>query len=507
MPATRLSMRKIREVLRLKYARGLSCREIGLACSIGRSTAGEYLQRASEAGITWPIEVDDNRLEQMLFVSSRPGKTRPVPDWSQVQIELKRKGVTLALLWQEYKAVHPEGYQYTQFCELYRAWLGTVDPVMRQRHRAGEKLFVDYAGQTVPVTDPSNGVVREAQIFLAVFGASNYTYAEATWSQSLPDWIGSHVRALNFFGGLPEIIVPDNLKSGVTSPCRYEPELNPTYRDFADHYNLSVIPARVKKPRDKAKVENGVLQAERWILAPLRNRKFFDLTELNELIKEKLFELNNHPFQKLEGSRTTAFEKIDRPALRPLPESSYEYAEWKRSTLGPDYHVEVDGHYYSVPCRLIRKKIDLRLTQKAIECFYKGVRVASHLRSDVAGDPTTVKEHMPPSHRHYIDQTPENLIASAERIGPDVSVFIKAILDTGKQHLGIRSSLGVLRLAKEYGPERLSGACRRALALQAYSSRSVESILKTGLDRVPVSTAASSSPLCHENLRGPHYFN
>ena len=509
MPAERLSMRKIREVLRLKFDRRLSNREIALTCSIGRTTVSEYLQRAGRAGLEWPVDIDDEKLERLLFVRGDFGTitTRPVPDWAEVHKELKRKGVTLALLWQEYKAIHPEGYQYTQFCELYRVFLGSVDPVMRQKHKAAEKLFVDYAGQTISVVDPATGTVREAQLFLAVLGASSYIFAEATWTQSLPDWIGSHVRTLEYLGGVPEVIVPDNLRSGVSSPHRYEPELNPTYREFAAHYSVSVIPARVRKPRDKAKVENGVLQAERWILAPLRNRTFFDLAELNNAIRERLVELNQRPFQKLEGSRTLAFEKIDRPALRPLPERRYEYAEWRRATVSPDYHVEVDGHYYSVPCRLIRKKVDLRLTQRIVECFHKGERVASHLRSEVTGELTTIREHMPPSHRHYLEQTPENLIASAERIGIDVSIFIKAILDSSKQHLGIRSSLGVLRLAKQYGSERLCGACRRALALQALSSRSVESILKTGLDRASLSAAASPSPLYHENLRGPHYFN
>ena len=261
-------------------------------------------------GITWkgpgkrdlhgPWILMTKNSNRLLFVKKElyPGATRPIPDWAEVQNELKRKGVTLALLWQEYKTDHPDGYQYSQFCELYRIWLGSVDPVMRQKHKAGEKLFVDYAGQTIPVVDPATGMVREAQLFLAVLGASSYIFAEATWTQSLPDWIGSHVRALEYLGGVPEVIVPDNLRSGVSSPHRYEPELNPTYREFADHYSVSVIPARVRKPRDKAKVENGVLQAERWILAPLRNRTFFDLAELNNVIREKLVEINQPPVSK-----------------------------------------------------------------------------------------------------------------------------------------------------------------------------------------------------------------
>ena len=507
MPAERLSMRKIREVLRLRYAQGLSSRQIARACSMGRTTVRGYLDRATKAGITWPVDLDDDKLEQRLFVGSCPVKTRPLPDWAKIRVELKRKGVTLALLWQEFMADHPGGYQYSRFCEHYRSWLKTVDPVMRQSHKAGEKLFVDYAGQTVPVADPKTGVVREAQVFLAVLGASNYIYAEATWTQSLPDWIGSHVRTLEYLGGVPEIIVPDNLKAGVTSPCRYEPELNPTYRDLAVHYSVSVVPARVRKPRDKAKVENGVLQAERWVLAPLRNRTFFDLAELNEVIRNSLVEINQRPFQKLPGSRKTAFETIDRPALQPLPESRFEYAEWKRVTLAPDYHVDVDGHYYSVPCRLIGRKVDVRITQNAVECFYKGTRVASHLRSHAEGKQTTVNEHRPLSHQRYLEQTPEKLIASAEQIGPDVCKLIKEILESRKHPLGVRSSLGVLHLEKQYGKERLCGACRRALAIQAYSFKSVQSILKTGLDRTPVLETASTSALYHENLRGARYFN
>jgi transposase len=506
-------MRKVREVLRLRWERGLSKRQIGLSCSIGRTTVQEYLERAGKAGLTWPLpeSLDDETIEQMLFPSG--GKSvhanRALPDWSEIHRELKRKGVTLALLWQEYKARHPDGYQYSQFCELYRTWLGHVDPVMRQRHRAGEKLFVDYAGQTITVIGPMVGELREAQLFVAVMGASNYTYAEATWTQTLADWIGSHVRALEFFEGIPEVLVPDNLKTGVSHPCRYEPEINPTYRELADHYGLSVLPARVRKPKDKAKVENGVQQAERWILAPLRHRTFFDLNELNEAVRERLIELNHRPFQKLPGSRFSFFEQLERPVLRPLPKTRYEYAEWKRATVGSDYHVEVDSHYYSVPYRFIRHKLDVRLTRATVECFHKGVRVASHLRGDVKGEFSTVKEHMPLSHQRYLEWTPERIIGSAEKIGADVAELVKAVLRSQQhQQLGLRSCLGVLRLAKEYGEDRLSAASQRALAMQALSYKSVRSILRTGLDRAPLPEAtAEPPPIHHENLRGPGYFN
>jgi transposase len=417
--------------------------------------------------------------------------------------------VTLLLLWQEYKGEHPDGYQYAQFCLLYRKWAGAIDPVMRQQHKAGEKLFIDYAGQTIWVKDSTDGTLREAQLFLAVLGASNYTYAEATWTQSLPDWIGSHVRAFQFLGGLPELLVPDNLKTGVKSPCRYEPEINPTYQSLADHYQVSVLPARVRKPRDKAKAENGVLQAERWILAPLRNRTFFDLSELNEAIEEKLTELNHRPFSKLSGSRASFFEELERPALRPLPESEFEYAEWIRVSVGPDYHVEADGHYYSVPCKLLRQKIDIRVTQHTVECFHKGVRVSSHRRSGEKGKSSTVREHMPISHQRYLEWTPEKILLSAQRIGPDVARMVEAMIGGGEHpQLSLRSCLGILRLARDYGDPRLNAACRRALSMQALSYKSVRSILRTGLDKVPVAEPGGDlPPIYHENVRGPGYFN
>lgn len=504
MPRERLSMRKIREVLRLRYEQGLSFRDIGRACSMGHTTVCDYIARAKRAGLGWPVALDDAKLEEILFFhpSEDGGTLRPAPEWAAVNKELKRKGVTLALLWQEYKAAHPAGYQYTQFCALYRRWLSQCDAVMRQRHKAGEKLFVDYAGQTIAVAD------REAQLFVAVLGASNYTYVEATWTQGLSDWIGSHVRAFEFFQGVPEVVVPDNLKSGVTNPCRYDPELNPTYRDLADHYTISIVPARARRPRDKAKVENGVLQAERWIVAPLRDRRFFTLGELNDAIRERLLEFNHRPFQKLPGSRATVFEETDLPALRPLPQHRYEYAEWKRATVGADYHLEVDGHYYSVPYRLIRQKVDVRITAKLVECFHKGVRVAGHVRAcEARGDFTTLKEHMPPSHQRYLEWTPERILAQANRIGPEVGAFVRALRE-GRPHWDARPCLGVLHLGKEYGEERLCGACRRALAMQTLSYRSLCSILKTGLDRTPLQSAAQATPpLHHENLRGPGYFN
>lgn len=506
-------MRKIKEVLRLKWAQGLSHRQIARTCGIGRPTVGEYLRRAAEAGLVWPLPsgLDEAALERQLFPPppSLPAQARGVPDWSVVQQELRRKGVTLFLLWQEYRETHPEGYQYSWFCEHYRAWLGKLDVVMRQDHRAGEKLFVDYAGQTVPVVDRSSGEIREAQIFVAVLGASNYTYAEATWTQGLPDWIGSHRRTFAFLGGVPELVVPDNLRAGVSKAHRYEPDANPTYQDMAAHYGVAVLPTRVRRPRDKAKVEAGVLVVERWILAVLRQRTFFSLVELNTAIRELLEKLNVRPFKKLPGCRREHFESLDKPALQPLPGEPYVYAEWKKARVHIDYHVAVEGHYYSVPHALIKKQLDVRITQNTIECFYRGNRVASHRRSHHKGRHTTVPAHMPESHRQAGDWSPERLAHWAAKTGPATEKLILTVL-TSRKHpqQAYRSCLGILRLGKAYGDDRLEAACRRALILGSHSYKSIESILKHRLDDKPLAEQQELAlPEDHDNIRGPSYYH
>jgi transposase len=427
-------MRKIREVLRLRWEQGLGHRVIGQSCLLAPSTVGEYLHRATMAGLSWPLrdDLDDEELERLLFSGSSCGSLcrRPEPDWRSVHKELHSKGVTLSLVWQEYKAVYPEGYQYSQFCERYRRWSETLEVCLRQQHKAGEKLFVDYAGQTMPVTDPSSGEVREAQIFVSVLGASNYTYTEATWTQGLPDWIASHIRAWEFLDGVAEMVVPDNLRSGVTSASWYEPDINPTYHDLACHYSTAVVPARVRKPRDKAKVESGVQGVERWILAPLRHRTFFSLAELNQAIWERLTAYNERPFQKLPGSRRSVFETLDKPALAPLPAERYEYAEWKKARVNIDYHVAVDGHYYSVPYQLARQEVEVRISALVIECFHKGKRIASHVRSFAKGRHTTVNEHMPQAHRDYVEWTPERLVRWARKSGGATSAVVEFILST-----------------------------------------------------------------------------
>ncbi len=369
-------MRKIKDVLRLKWDRELSNRQIAAVCGVSRPTVSEYLRRTVEAGLSWPLpaDLDEAHLEQLLFPQppDLPAQARGIPDWQHIRDELAGKNVTLFLLWQEYRQANPDGYQYSWFCEHYRAWRGKLDLVMRQDHRAGEKLFVDYAGQAVPVIDRTTGEIHEAQVFVAVMGASNYTYAEATWSQTLPDWIGSHIRAFQYLNGVPELVVPDNLKSGVTKAHRYEPDLNPTYQDMAAHYGVAIVPTRARKPRDKAKVEGGVLIVERWILAALRHHQHFSLGQLNATIRELLEKLNSRPFRKLPGCRRDHFEQLDKPVLQPLPVEPYVYAEWKKARVHIDYHVAIDRHYYSVPYTLIKKEVEVRITHNTIECFYRG---------------------------------------------------------------------------------------------------------------------------------------
>ncbi|MGI9309369.1 MAG: IS21 family transposase [Gammaproteobacteria bacterium] len=508
-------MRKIREVLRLKFEHDYRDQQIAQSCAIGRSTVGEYLQRFEQSDLSWPLPetLDDGQLEATLFPASA-GQVRqrhPEPDWETIHQQLRRKGVTRQLLWQEYKACHPEGLQYSQFCEHYKAWHRELDVVMRQHHRAGEKLFVDYAGQTMAVIDRSNGELHQAQIFVAVLGASNYTYAEATWSQSLSDWLMSHVRTFAFLGGCPEIVVPDNLKSAVNKPCRYEPELNPSYQELAAHYQIAVIPARVAKPRDKAKVELGVQIVERWLLARLRDQRFFSLSELNQALAVQLEALNAQAFQKLPGSRRTLFEQLERPVLKALPAQPYQFGEWRKVRVSPDYHVEAQQCYYSVPYTLSRKQLDLRLSAQTVELFYRGQRVASHVRSVQPGKFVTVTAHMAPQHRHYAEWTPQRLLDWAQQIGPQTAALVAAML-TSRAHVqqGFRAAMGLRRLGKSYGPARLEAAAARALAIDAPSYKSLESILKHGLDQqalTPEGEAESMTVSTHTNLRGARYYH
>jgi len=517
MSKKRLSMRKIEEVLRLKFEANLSGRKIAASCGIARSTVAEYLARFKRAGLNWPLpaEMTQRQLERALFPAPvrRSDIEHALPDWEAIHKELKTKHqthVTLYLLWQEYRLQQAGGYQYSQFCALYRQWLGKVDVVMRQAHRAGEKLFVDYAGQTVGVIDRQTGEVKTAQIFVAVLGASSYTYAEASWSQGLSDWIGAHVRALEYIGGVPEILVPDNLRSAVSKAHRYEPDINPSYQDMARHFGLAIVPARVRKPRDKARAEAGVLLVERWILAVLRKQTFFSLASLNREILRLLKALNERPFKKRSGSRHTLFVDIDQPALRPLPVERYEFATWRKVRVAPNIHVEVDRSYYSVPYALVKKQLDARLTEHCVELLYQGKRVANHVRALTPGSYSTVPEHMPIRHQKQLEWTPQRLIRWAQKSGGATAAVVQQLL-AARHHpqQAYNACFGIMQLGKGYGDERLEAACQRALMTGAIGYRHIASILKHGLDKqaLPEQQALTLTLPEHNNLRGSDYFH
>ncbi len=511
MASPRLTMRQVREVLRLKFESRRTHREVARALRIGMGTVSEYLSRAAAAGLRWPLppEMDDAALEARLFPSPAPPSTKATPDWAWVHGELKRKGVTLQLLWSEYaEAVGARAFRYSWFCDHYREWASRLLPSMRQEHRAGEKVFVDFSGAPLWITDRNSGVKQAVQLFVGVLGASSYTYAEAVATQRVPDWIAAHVRMIEYFGGSAEIWVPDQLKSGVTGSCRYEPEIQHTYSDAAAFYGAVVIPARPRKPRDKAKVEVAVLVAERWILARLRNRVFHSLAELNTAIRELLIALNNRRMRHVDASRRELYERLDRPALRPLPPRAYEIAEWKVCRVNIDYHIAIEYNTYSVPYELLKEQLEARLSSSTVEVFFKGRRVAAHRRLLGKGQRSTQLEHMPASHRAHAEWTPTRLIHWAEKTGPATGRVVAQILD-GWPHpeMGYRSVLGIMRLGREHGADRLEAACRRVLTLSHPSYKTVKNILRARMDSLPFDQPTPAPRLpAHENIRGAAYF-
>lgn len=490
---------------------GLSERQIANAANMGKSTVRDYLHRARQASFDWTVAADlsDDEIEKRLFPDTTTGeKRKPLPDWKEIHHELRRKGVTLALLWEEYLHRHPDGYAYSYFCELYGQFEKSIDLSMRQPHKAGEKLFVDYSGMTVPVINSKTGEIRQAQIFVGILGASNYTYAEATWTQSLADWTASHVRVFQYLGGVPSILVPDNLKSGVKKAWFYDPEINPTYQHLAEHYGLVVLPTRVAKPKDKAKVEAGVLLVQRWILARLRNRQFFSLHELNLAIRELLQHLNDRPFRKIEGSRRSLFETLDKSLLRLLPETPYEFDEWKRARGNVDYHIELEGHYYSVPYQLCRQEVEIRSTASCVEVFHRGKRMAAHTRNPIKGGYTTLPVHMPDHHKAMVEWSLDRLIAWGRRVGEDVARLMEAIISS-KWHpqQGFRACLGIMRLGKKAGNDRLLAACKRALFIGGISYRNVVTILEQSQDKLPLPKPVEPIPhIEHGNICGSIYY-
>ena len=515
MSTQRLAMRLINEVLRLKFAAHLSQRQIAAALGLGTGAVSNYLAAFARSGLDYPLapEMDETTLASLLFPPTPPD-TPPsfaAPDFTDIHQQLRLKGVTRQLLWEEYVAQHrAQAYSYTQFCVRYKQWQQRLRLSMRQTHRPGEKMFVDYCGTTMDIINAATGEVTTAQIFVAVLGASNYTFAEATAAQKLEDWIGSHVRAFEFFGGVPQMVVPDNLRSAVTRACRYEPLLNQTYAALPRHYHTVALPARPYKPRDKAKVEVAVQIVTRWILARLRQQTFHSLLTLNLALRALLADLNHRPFKRLPGTRRSQFVALDQPVLQPLPATAYEYAEWRKARVGIDYHIEVERHFYSVPAALVKREVEVRLTAQTLECFVANQRVALHARSRLAGAHSTTPEHMPKAHRAHMEWTPGRFLNWAQEIGPQTRAVVQHLLWTRPHpEMGYRSCLGLLGLAKRYSPQRLEAACQRALANGTPARRSILSILTQGLDRLPLTEQEESpetTPLQHENIRGGSYY-
>jgi transposase len=504
-------MRKLRDVLRLKYDTQLPLRAIAQACGLGLGTVSTYLQRAAAAGLTWPLpdDLDDAALEARLFARPSVPATcdRALPNWATLHQELKKVGVTLMLLWQEYRAQHPHGYAYSQFCARYRQWARRLTPSMRQVHRAGEKLFVDFSGKRPHLVDPTTGEEVAVELFVGVLGASGLIYAEATRRQDLPSWIDAHIRMLEYFHGSTALWVPDQLKSGVTTASRYEPEINRSYVDLARHYDAVVLPARPATPTDKPLVEVSVQIAQRWVLAALRHQTFFTLADLNAAIRARVDAINDRPMKVVGVSRRTLFEQIDRPALKPLPTTRYELAEWKGCRVNIDYHVEIAHNFYSVPYQLVHERVEARFTAATVEVFFKNRPVAAHARLTGRGRYATQVAHMPRAHRAHAEWTPSRLIAWAEQTGPATGRLVAGILDRRPHpEQGYRACLGLMRLGREYGADRLEAACQRADRLRSYRFRTVEHILKHQQDRLPIDEPPVRPALTHENLRGATYY-
>ncbi|MEN9818569.1 MAG: hypothetical protein RLZ32_2449 [Gemmatimonadota bacterium] len=514
MAAERLPMRKLREIVRLRLQAGLSGRAIARSVGVSPSTATEYLGRIRLAGLAWPLppELDsDEALDARLFPAEKAPAVegRPLPDWAQVHAELRKRHVTKMLLWQEYREVHPDGYGYSQYCELYQQWARPLLATMRQEHRAGEKCFIDFSGDGLDVVNPATGECRKAVLFVAVLGASNLTYVEPVLEQDLRTWVGCHVRAFEYFGGVAPVWVPDNPKVAVTRPDKYDPELNPTYSDLAQHYGAAVVPARPRRPRDKAKVEAAVLLAERWVLAVLRHRTFYGMEEFREAVRGLNERLNNRPMRRLKKSRRQLYEEMERAALKPLPAVAYEFAQWARPKVPFDYHVALEEHFYSVPYQLLGQQVDVRATEGTVEVFHRGRRVASHLRSHEKGRYTTVAAHMPRGHREYAEWTPARIVSYARKVGPRTAALVEAILESRMhpEH-GFKRCLGIIRLHDKY-PERLERACARALHYRTLTYRSVVAILQHNLDAQPLPSDAPKqlSLPQHGNIRGSTYYH
>lgn len=505
-------MRQIHRLMGLHFGAGLGARAIGRELGISHSTVREYLTRIAAAGIAWPLppDITETALEQRLFANggAQAGARRHVePDWAAAARELKRPAVTLQILWEEYNDTQPDAYSYSRYCQIFREFKRRLTPSMRQNHVAGDKAFVDYSGKKVPIFDPHSGETRHAEIFVAVLGASSLTYAEATWTQALPDWIGAHVRMFKFWGAVPRLLVPDNLKSGVHKASFYDPEINRSYGMMAEHYHVGVLPARPYRPKDKAKVEAGVRIAQYYILGRLRHRTFFSLAECNTAITEVLLQLNGRVMRHIGLSRQQMFDTIERPAMQDLPEQDYEYAEWKIARVNIDYHVEANDFLYSVHHSLIRQQVDIRSTERTVEIFRRGERVAAHVRRYHGQRHATLPEHMPSAHRRYAEWNPERFQHQARTFGPNTEALVLAIMHKrAHPEQGFRTCLGVLKLLGKLDTQRVEAISAYALEIGALNYPSIASIAENRIELKPT-RKQDSKPILHGNIRGPRYYN
>lgn len=499
-------IRKVKEVLSLKLDSGLSNRDIAKRLGIGSATVSDILGRFKNLDSEWPVvDLNDEQLQLSLY----PDKNarRAIPDYALMDIELRRKGVTKLLLWEEYQSANPNNcYGYSQYCDNYKEWKSRQKRSMRFTHQAGEKVFIDYCGPTLAIVNPDTGEVRQAQVFVAILGASNYTYAIATENQRLESWLNAHVGMFEFFGGVPRLLVPDNLKAGVTKACRYEPRINSSYQALANHYGCAVMPARPLKPKDKAKAENAVLIVECWIMARLRHQVFHTMAGLNQAISELLKRLNTKLFQRLPGNRQSLFESLDKPELSPLPASRYEYTDIHTAKVGIDYHVLYKTHFYSVPHAYVGKSVEVQASSRIVRLYYQHDCIAQHLRSERKGGFSCCDEHMPHHHQHQ-KWSPGRLKNWAKQIGQSTLAVTTAILES-KRHpeQGYRACLGLLNLAKTYGDSRLEQACCKSIEIGNPCRASVKSLLKTRLDNAPVDDEVETPNLSHHNIRGPKYY-
>jgi transposase len=504
-----MEMEKLREILRLHELSYSQC-EIARSCRVARSTVQDYLRRADAKGLRYSQLPSLSTSEILtLLGKGRQAKPSGISEvrYGELEGELSRKGMTLALLWQEGIDAGEWECSYGTFCRNYKQWRGRQQLSMRQVYQGGEKVFVDYCGMTVPI-QPREGTAITAQIFVACLGASNYTYAEATASQTVPDWIGSHQRAFADFGGVPQIVVPDNLKSGVTQACHYEPGINRQYHAWAEHYGVAVIPARPNKPRDKAKVEKAVQTVERQILAPLRHQQFTSLAQLNEAIRCGLNQLNQQVMRDYSQSRQARFEQVDKPALQPLPTQPFEFASWKTAKVNLDYHIDVGRHFYSVPYSYVRATVQVKVTQHFIEIFSEQQRIALHERDDQPYRHSTLPDHMPPEHWAYKHQSKQRFLDWAATIGPQTTQQVQTLFEQkAHEEQAFRSLKGIQSLATHYGRERLETACRRANGLGMSGYKRLKTMLKACLEREPgTNDAPQTGPTTHDNLRGASYF-